>query len=63
MLVAPILSEIFIVWEDLFEFGFSFNRLVKLLEEIMQEKENKTLIFTETKKKSDDLVKWLRRDG
>lgn len=41
----------------------SLGRLVKLLEEIMQEKENKTLIFTETKKKSDELVKWLRRDG
>ncbi|XP_071814820.1 probable ATP-dependent RNA helicase DDX5 isoform X2 [Apostichopus japonicus] len=38
-------------------------KLVKLLEEIMQEKENKSLIFTETKKKSDELVKWLRRDG
>lgn len=42
---------------------FCSSRLVKLLEEIMQEKENKSLIFTETKKKSDELVKWLRRDG
>ncbi|XP_071814818.1 uncharacterized protein [Apostichopus japonicus] len=38
-------------------------KLMKLLEEIMGEKENKTLIFTETKKKSDDLVRRLRRDG
>ncbi|XP_028395147.1 ATP-dependent RNA helicase dbp2-like [Dendronephthya gigantea] len=38
-------------------------KLAKLLEEIMGEKENKTLIFTETKRKADDLTRSLRREG
>ncbi|XP_076312283.1 putative ATP-dependent RNA helicase DDX17 isoform X1 [Tachypleus tridentatus] len=38
-------------------------KLLKLLEEIMGEKENKTLIFVETKKKVDDLTKRMRKDG
>jgi len=38
-------------------------KLIKLLEQIMGEKENKTLIFTETKRKADDLTRRLRRDG
>lgn len=38
-------------------------KLVKLLEEIMGEKENKTIIFCETKRKTDDLTRGLRRDG
>ena len=38
-------------------------RLVRLLEEILNEKENKTLIFTETKKKADDVARRLKRDG
>ncbi|XP_064594732.1 probable ATP-dependent RNA helicase DDX5 isoform X2 [Liolophura sinensis] len=38
-------------------------KLVKLLEEIMGEKENKTLIFTETKRRADDLVRRMKRDG
>lgn len=38
-------------------------RLVKLLEEIMQERENKTLIFVETKRKADDLSRRMKRDG
>lgn len=38
-------------------------KVVKLLEEIMGEKENKTLIFCETKRKTDDLTRRLRRDG
>ncbi|XP_048758723.1 uncharacterized protein LOC125668525 isoform X2 [Ostrea edulis] len=38
-------------------------KLTKLLEEIMQEKENKTLIFTETKRKADDITRRMRRDG
>jgi ATP-dependent RNA helicase DDX5/DBP2/ATP-dependent RNA helicase DDX17 len=42
---------------------FPFYRLTKLLEEIMQEKENKTLIFTETKRKADDITRRMRRDG
>ena len=29
----------------------------------MGEKENKTLIFTETKKKADELTRRMRRDG
>ncbi|XP_022315716.1 uncharacterized protein LOC111119633 isoform X2 [Crassostrea virginica] len=38
-------------------------KLTKLLEEIMQEKENKTLIFTETKRKADDITRRMRREG
>ena len=38
-------------------------RLIKLLEEIMQEKENKTLMFVETKRKADDLSRRMKRDG
>lgn len=38
-------------------------KLVKLLNEIMQEKENKTLIFVETKKKADDISRRMKRDG
>jgi len=36
---------------------------MKLLEEIMQEKENKTLLFVETKRKADDLARRMKRDG
>lgn len=39
------------------------NKLVKLLEEIMGEKENKTIIFCETKRKTDEITRRLRRDG
>ncbi|XP_065826207.1 probable ATP-dependent RNA helicase DDX5 [Oscarella lobularis] len=38
-------------------------RLMKLLEEIMTERENKTLVFAETKKKVDELTRKLRRGG
>jgi len=38
-------------------------KLVKLLEEIMIEKENKTIIFVETKRRVDDLTRRMRRDG
>lgn len=38
-------------------------KLIKLLEEIMGEKENKTIIFLETKRKTDELTRKLRRDG
>ena len=38
-------------------------RLSKLLEEIMGEKENKSLIFVETKRKADEISRRLRRDG
>lgn len=33
------------------------------MEEIMAEKENKTIIFVETKKRCDDLTRRMRRDG
>ncbi|GFN96911.1 ATP-dependent RNA helicase dbp2 [Plakobranchus ocellatus] len=39
------------------------DKLVKLLTEIMQEKENKTIIFVETKRKADDISRRMRRDG
>ena len=39
------------------------HRLVKLLETIMGEQENKTIIFVETKRKVDDITRRLRRDG
>lgn len=38
-------------------------KLILLLEEIMQEKENKTLVFVETKRRTDELVRRMRRDG
>lgn len=38
-------------------------KLVQLLEEIMGEKENKTIIFFETKRKTDDITRKLRSDG
>jgi len=39
------------------------DKLVRLLEEIMSEKENKTIIFVETKRRCDDLTRRMRRDG
>jgi len=39
------------------------HRMQKLLESIMGEPENKTIIFVETKRKVDDLTRRLRRDG
>jgi len=38
-------------------------KLIKLLEEIMGEKDNKTIIFLETKRATDDITRKLRRDG
>ncbi|XP_072127937.1 probable ATP-dependent RNA helicase DDX17 isoform X2 [Mobula birostris] len=38
-------------------------KLLHLLEEIMAEKENKTIIFVETKRRCDDLTRRMRRDG
>ncbi|XP_061830443.1 probable ATP-dependent RNA helicase DDX17 isoform X4 [Nerophis lumbriciformis] len=38
-------------------------KLIQLMEEIMAEKENKTIIFAETKKRCDDLTRRMRRDG
>ncbi|KAM4603827.1 putative ATP-dependent RNA helicase DDX17 [Polymixia lowei] len=39
------------------------NKLLRLMEEIMAEKENKTIIFVETKKRCDELTRRMRRDG
>ncbi|XP_075940413.1 putative ATP-dependent RNA helicase DDX17 [Anarhichas minor] len=39
------------------------HKLIQLMEEIMAEKENKTIIFAETKKRCDDLTRRMRRDG
>ncbi|CAL8302317.1 unnamed protein product [Merluccius merluccius] len=39
------------------------SKLFQLMEEIMEEKENKTIIFVETKKRCDDLTRRMRRDG
>ncbi|XP_046398531.1 DEAD-box ATP-dependent RNA helicase 20-like isoform X2 [Ischnura elegans] len=38
-------------------------KLLKLLAEIGAEKENKTIIFVETKRKVDDITRCIRRDG
>jgi len=38
-------------------------KLMRLMEEIMGENENKTIIFTETKRKCDQLTRDMRRDG
>ena len=38
-------------------------KLIRLLEEIMRTPENKTIIFTETKRKADELTGAMRRDG
>lgn len=38
-------------------------KLGQLLQEIMGEKENKTMIFVETKRKCDDLTRRMKRDG
>ena len=44
--------------------NFFFNyRLVKHLERIMDQKDNKTLIFTGTKRTADEITKYLRQDG
>ena len=39
------------------------HRLLKLLESIMGQPDNKTIIFVETKRKVDDITRRLRRDG
>jgi len=39
------------------------SKLMRLMEEIMGETENKTIIFTETKRKCDQLTRDMRRDG
>ncbi|XP_068444646.1 probable ATP-dependent RNA helicase DDX17 [Clinocottus analis] len=39
------------------------HKLFQLMEEIMAEKENKTIVFVETKKRCDDLTRRMRREG
>uniref|UniRef100_A0A8R1XUQ2 RNA helicase n=1 Tax=Onchocerca volvulus TaxID=6282 RepID=A0A8R1XUQ2_ONCVO len=38
-------------------------RLMSILSEIMNKEDCKTIIFVETKRKADDLTRWMRRDG
>ncbi|VCX36852.1 unnamed protein product [Gulo gulo] len=38
-------------------------KLINLMEEIMSEKENKTIVFGETKRRCDELTRKMRRDG
>lgn len=38
-------------------------RMMTLLSDIMNQAECKTIIFVETKRKADDLTRWMRRDG
>ncbi|KAG8178144.1 hypothetical protein JTE90_006283 [Oedothorax gibbosus] len=39
------------------------DKLHKLIQEIMNEKENKTIVFAETKRRVDDLTRYMRRQG
>lgn len=43
--------------------SFFLLRLIRLMEEIMSEKENKTIVFVETKRRCDELTRKMRRDG
>lgn len=43
--------------------SFLFNRLSTLLKEIMAEKENKTIVFIETKRRVDEITRKMKRDG
>lgn len=43
--------------------SFVLSRLIRLMEEIMSEKENKTIVFVETKRRCDELTRKMRRDG
>ena len=38
-------------------------RLIELLEKIFKDKENKTLIFAETKRRADELTRGMRKSG
>jgi len=48
---------------DVCEGHEKFSKLFRLLEEIMAEKENKTIIFAETKRGCDELTRAMRREG
>lgn len=51
------------VYVDIYTCSRVYFRLIQLMEEIMAEKENKTIIFVETKRRCDDLTRRMRRDG
>ncbi|OUC47426.1 hypothetical protein D917_06937, partial [Trichinella nativa] len=38
-------------------------RLLKLLQEVTKDSDPKVLIFVETKRKADELTRWLRQKG
>ncbi|XP_030064290.1 probable ATP-dependent RNA helicase DDX5 [Microcaecilia unicolor] len=48
---------------DVCQDGEKDDKLLRLMEEIMSEKENKTIVFVETKRRCDDLTRRMRRDG
>jgi superfamily II DNA/RNA helicase len=48
---------------DIVEEAGKQQRMMKLLNDIMSQPECKTIIFVETKRKADDLTRWMRRDG
>jgi len=48
---------------DVCQEGEKHDKLMRLLEEIMRVEQNKTIIFTETKRKCDQLTRDMRRDG
>jgi superfamily II DNA/RNA helicase len=48
---------------DIVEEAGKQQRMMKLLNDIMNQPECKTIIFVETKRKADDLTRWMRRDG
>lgn len=52
-----------LVYVDMHFISHVYFRLIQLMEEIMAEKENKTIIFVETKRRCDDLTRRMRRDG
>ena len=56
---CPASNQIIDVCEDREKNG----KLIQLMREIMQEQENKTLIFTETKRGADELFRVMRREG
>lgn len=52
-----------ILYANFLMLGMNFTRLLKLLEEISQEEESKTIIFVETKRKVDDITRSISRYG
>ena len=63
------MEELFFIYKKMAFTLYFYNmvfltfRLFRLLEEIMHEHENKTLIFTETKRRADDLSRRMKREG